>query len=154
MLWISKTLMLALLVSSSLIWAGQESRYFDNEQLRDRYNSLIWQLRCPRCENQAIGDSNAPISGDMRDRTYEMLHQGYTDREIIDYMVDRYSEFVLYNPRLTFGTLWLWLAPVLAMVLGGFVAVVLARRKSRTTSSTAFTDDEKQRLESLLGKDS
>ncbi|MCH8530192.1 MAG: cytochrome c-type biogenesis protein CcmH [Saccharospirillum sp.] len=154
MRWINKFLILVLMVAGSLVWAGQEARYFDNEQLRDRYNKLIWQLRCPRCENQAIGDSNAPISGDMRDRTYEMLHQGYSDREIIDYMVDRYSEFVLYNPRLTFGTLWLWLAPALALVLGAVVAVLLARRKQRSPSSAAFTKDEKQRLESLLGKDS
>ena len=154
MRWISKLLLLPLMVATALVWAGQESRYFDNEQLRERYNKLIWQLRCPRCENQAIGDSNAPISGDMRDRTYEMLHQGYSDREIIDYMVDRYSEFVLYNPRLTFGTLWLWLAPALALVLGAIVAVLMARRKLRTASPADFTDEEKQRLDSLLGKDS
>ncbi|MHA7878500.1 MAG: cytochrome c-type biogenesis protein [Saccharospirillum sp.] len=154
MAWSRQAVTVVLLFASALAWGAIESRYFDNEQLRERYDHLVWQLRCPRCENQAIGDSNAPISGDMRDRTYEMLHQGYSDREIVDYMVERYSEYVLYNPRLTFGTLWLWLGPVLALMLGAAIAVMLARKQSRTPRSEELTDDEKQRLKSLLGKDS
>lgn len=150
--WISRAgLVLACLAGLAL--AEQESRYFDNERLRERYQELTWELRCPKCQNQNIAGSNAPIAEDMRDKTYELLHLGYSDEEIVDYMIDRYSEFVTYQPRVTAGTIWLWLGPGLALLLGAVTVVWLARRSSRQTAEP-ISEAERQRLASLLDKDS
>lgn len=134
-------------------WAAQESRYFDNETLRERYQNLTFQLRCPKCQNQNIADSNAPIAEDMRDKTYELLHLGYSDEEIVDYMVDRYTEFVIYKPRVTFGTIWLWLVPVLGVIVGAVIVFLLSRR-SRKTLAEPLSEEERARVQAILDKDS
>ncbi len=138
---------------AGLSWAAQESRYFDNETLRERYQNLTFQLRCPKCQNQNIADSNAPIAEDMRDKTYELLHLGYSDDEIVDYMVDRYTEFVIYKPRVTFGTIWLWLVPVLGVIVGAVIVFLLSRR-SRKTLAEPLSEDERARVQAILDKDS
>lgn len=146
----------ALLVSLLLAcgaWAAEESRYFDNESLRERYQTLTFKLRCPKCQNQNIADSNAPIAEDMRDKTYELLHLGYSNDEIVDYMVDRYTEFVIYQPRVTFGTIWLWVIPVLGVIVGAGVILMLSRR-SRQSRVAPLSDDERARIQAILDKDS
>lgn len=132
--------------------AEREQRYFDNDSLRDRYEQLIWELRCPKCQNQNIAGSNAPIAADMRDKTYELLHQGYSDQQIIDYMIDRYSEFVTYKPRVTIATVWLWLIPGLGLLIGAVAVFGLARRSGQRPVEP-ISAAERQRLAELLEKD-
>ncbi|GGX75673.1 cytochrome c-type biogenesis protein [Saccharospirillum salsuginis] len=148
---LATVLCLALFVGFA--WAAEESLYFDNEELRERYQTLTFQLRCPKCQNQNIAGSNAPIAEDMRDKTYELLHLGYSNDEIVDYMVDRYTEFVIYKPRVTLGTVWLWLAPVLGIVIGAALILWLSRR-SRQTSQAPLSDEERARIQAILDKDS
>lgn len=144
---------LLLLCLAATALAEREQRYFDNDRLRDRYEQLIWELRCPKCQNQNIAGSNAPIAADMREKTYELLHQGYSDQQIIDYMIDRYSEFVTYKPRVTAGTVWLWLIPGLGLLIGAVAVFVLARRSGQQAAEP-ISDAERQRLTELLEKDS
>lgn len=141
-----------ILFATAFVWAAEESRYFDNEELRQRYQELTFQLRCPKCQNQNVADSNAPISEDIRDKTYELLHLGYSNEGIIDYMVARYSEFVIYKPRVSLGTVWLWLIPVLGLVIGALVVVLLSRRSGKTVAEP-ISDAEHDRLQSILDKD-
>lgn len=147
----NKVFALVALVLAVGAWA--EERYFDNDELRERYEQLTWELRCPKCQNQNIAGSNAPIAEDMRDKTYELLHQGYSDQQIIDYMIDRYSEFVTYKPRVTAGTVWLWLIPGLGLLIGAAAVLWLARRSGQR-SVQPISDAERQRLAELLDKDS
>lgn len=140
---------LLLLFSGTTLFAASEVLTFDNDTLRDRYAELTFQLRCPKCQNQNVADSNAPISEDIRQKTYEMLHQGYSDQEIIDYMVDRYTEFVIYKPQMSIVTIWLWIVPAIVLLTG----LLLLYRMTRSTEQRGedqLSDDEKARLNVLL----
>lgn len=102
-----------------------------------RYNSLIEELRCPKCQNQNLADSNAGIAVDLRDQIYTMIEQGLSDKEIVDYMVARYGEFVLYKPANNAGTFFLWYGPLILLVLGliAFVLIIRSNRKSLRNES-------------------
>jgi cytochrome c-type biogenesis protein CcmH len=137
----------AILFSS--VNAADEMLTFDNDDLRDRYSELTFQLRCPKCQNQNVADSNAPISLDIRQKTYEMLHQGYSDQDIIDFMVERYTEFVIYKPQLSIVTIWLWIVPFSILLIGGVILIQMTRRKA-TASDIELSDEESERLSELL----
>ena len=94
---------------------------FSDESLRIRYQQLVQELRCPKCQNQNLSDSNSPISEDLRAQVHRLLEQGMTDREIKDYLKSRYSEFILYRPEVNQNTWLLWVAPVLFLLFGLWV---------------------------------
>lgn len=144
--------MMALLGSGSLLAEAIEVRSFDNPVTEQRYQDLTATLRCPKCENQAIGDSNSPIAADMRERVYLQLQDGRSDKEIIDYMVDRFGDYVLYNPRLEGRTLLLWGLPG-ALVLVGMATLVLLIRTRRKSRLRALSQEEQQRLETLMKRE-
>ncbi|GAA4652304.1 cytochrome c-type biogenesis protein CcmH [Kistimonas scapharcae] len=124
---------------------------FDDQAQFDRYKMLTEELRCPKCQNQNIADSNAPIANDLRAEVYRMLQTGQNDEQIVDFMLDRYGDFVLYKPRLSAGTLLLWFGPLLFLVAGGVTLFVIIRR-NRLASPQAdhLTAAEKDRLKQLL----
>lgn len=153
MRWTNRFIVAGLLLVSLFAVAEQQSLVFDNDTLRERYQELTEKLRCPKCQNQSVAGSNSPIAGDMRNKTYELLHLGYSDDQIVNYMIDRYTEFVIYQPRFNWGTAWLWLGPVLALVFGAALVTWLARR-SGVSKSDELSDDERKRLQTLLEKDS
>jgi cytochrome c-type biogenesis protein CcmH len=124
-------LLLLLLFSWPLVTgAAQDIYQFDSAADESRFRELLVQLRCPKCQNQAIADSDAPISQDMRDQVATMIRYGRSNEEIVDYFVERYGDFVSYKPPLTPQTIILWLAPLLAM-LGGALLVVMQMRRAR-----------------------
>lgn len=142
-------LLAALMFSTSLMAAGIETREFDDPVSEKRYRDLTASMRCPLCENQAIDDSDAPISGDMRERVYVLLQEGQSDIEIINHMVSRFGEYILYNPRLDSRTWLLWGIPIGLVVLGtGLVFVIIQRR--RQSSAAALSEEERRRLASLI----
>ncbi|WP_445397177.1 cytochrome c-type biogenesis protein [Zobellella sp. An-6] len=125
---------------------------FDSPEQEDVFRELVRELRCPKCQNQDISDSNAELAKDLRDKTHEMLLAGSSKQEIIDYMVARYGNFILYKPPLMASTLILWLGPVLVILLG--LGVVLLRtRRGRRGRSEALSAEEQKRLAELLNKD-
>ena len=144
-------LMLALL-APALAQAAIEVRDFDDPVMRERFESLTATLRCPKCQNQAIGDSDSPIAGDMRERVHEQLQAGRSDKEILDFMVRRFGDYVLYNPRLEGRTLLLWGLPA-ALVLGGGLLVALLVRARRRASAGRLSDEERARLDALLERE-
>lgn len=111
------------LMMSFQLWATEETYQFETDAQREAFQSLTLALRCPMCQNQNIADSDAMIAQDMRRKVYQLLKQGKSEQEIIEYMKSRYGDFIYYRPPLTPLTLWLWLLPALFAV-GGFVFVV------------------------------
>ncbi len=128
-----------------------ETYEFSDPALEERYQDLSAELRCPKCQNQNIADSNAPISQDLRRLLYEQLEAGASDAEIRDYMVDRYGEFVRYRPSFSGATAALWAAPAL-LLLGGVIVAVMALRGRRRGGgeSEALSDEEQARLAELV----
>ena len=120
-------LLLAMLAAPG--WAVIETYEFETEELRERYQVLTQELRCPKCQNQNIADSNAPIARDLRERLHEQLHAGRSDAEISDYMVQRYGDFALYRPRFSGRTAVLWVAPAVLLLLGAFMIARIVRRR-------------------------
>ena len=106
-------LLLVILPANAVI----ETYEFSDPSLQRRYASLSQELRCPKCQNQNIADSNAPISRDLRAILYAQLEAGATDDEILDYMVARYGEFVRYRPAVDSATAWLWYGPLVLLLV-------------------------------------
>jgi cytochrome c-type biogenesis protein CcmH len=149
----NRLLLLALVLLAAPAGAVIETYEFSDPALEQRYQQLSGELRCPKCQNQNIADSNAPISQDLRKLLYQQLEAGADDQEILDYMVARYGEFVRYRPRFSGATALLWLAPLLLLMLGIAVAVVtLRKRRDAPASSAQLSAGEQQRLQDLLAK--
>ncbi|MBS7690057.1 cytochrome c-type biogenesis protein CcmH [Pseudomonas lalucatii] len=152
-----KRLLNAAVLSLALLGTAQaaiDTYEFASEAERQRYRSLVEELRCPKCQNQNIADSDAPIAMDLRAEIYRMLEEGQSDEQIIDFLVARYGDFVLYKPPVTSRTLLLWYGPA-ALLLGGFVllgVIVLRRRGKRSVQGAGLTDAERQRLAALLNQ--
>lgn len=104
---------------------------FDDPALQARYERLARELRCLQCRSETIADSNASLAGDLRRQLRELIAAGKTDKEILQYMTDRYSDYVLYKPPLAARTILLWAAPALLVLGGTIAAVVVILRKSR-----------------------
>src|SRR5690554_1215830 len=124
---------------------------FETRAEEQRYRDLIAELRCPKCQNQNIADSNAPISKDMRDEVYRMMQAGASNDEIVGALVARFGEFVQYKPPVDRRTILLWAFPAIA-VIGGFliVAGVVMRSGRRETQEPVLSPEEKARVEQLL----
>lgn len=127
---------------------------FDSRAEEQRFHNLISELRCPKCQNQNIADSNAPISKDMRDEVYQMMSEGARNEEIVDALVSRFGEFVRYKPELDRRTFLLWATPVIAVVVGFLVvAIVVVRARRNGGSELALTDEERARASRILAGD-
>tara|TARA_R110001606_G_scaffold18792_2_gene69912 strand:+ start:2457 stop:2867 length:411 start_codon:yes stop_codon:yes gene_type:complete len=124
-------LSIAVLLSLSVF--AQEQMTFSSELNKTRYQSLVDELRCPKCQNQNLADSGSGIAVDLRELVHQMIEQGKTDQEIVDYMVARYGFFVLYRPQHSTATFLLWYGPFILLGIGllAFVVVVMANRKRR-----------------------
>ncbi len=144
------TLLTALALFSFAAGAAIDARQFNSVAQEQQYRELTEQLRCPKCQNNSIADSNAIIAADMRAKVYQLMQQGQTKRQIIDYMVARYGNFVTYAPPLNPLTLILWLGPLLVVVIGG-LAVIL-RAVGRGARAEPLSSDEQRRLKQLLDK--
>ena len=124
------TFLLVMLAGIGSAGAVEDVQTFSSEDKRQRFHELVAELRCPKCQNQTLADSNSPIAQDLRDEIYRMLEEGKTDTEIVDFLVDRYGEFVMYRPPVKKTTLILWLTPLLLVVFGIGVLWWVCRRQS------------------------
>ena len=140
------------LLSQSTAFAKIEIHKFDNPDYEKRYHHLTNELRCLVCQNQNLADSNAQLAHDLRNIVYEMINQGKSDQEIIDYMVARYGEFVLYKPPLDKNTFLLWFGPALLAIVM-FIFVLRFVRKRAKAAPLELTDEQRRRSEQLLSDD-
>lgn len=140
-------LALLLSLSASLAWAqagpAEPPPQFTSAAEEQRFHQLLTELRCVMCQNQSLADSNAQIARDLRREVLQLMRQGKSDREIKDFLVARYGEFVLYRPQLETSTWLLWFGPPLVLLAGG-VLVWRVLRKRRGAAALINADDDKQ----------
>lgn len=147
-------IVLGLFCSAGAI-ASIEVYQFDSPEYEARFKRLIQELRCPKCQNQNVADSDAMIAKDIKDRVYEWVQEGRTEAEITGFLVARYGDFVTYKPPLKGSTLILWFGPPLAFLVILIVIVMRVRRSAMTPlvdQGEAQEDSVKRLLEDLKGK--
>ncbi|WEZ83978.1 cytochrome c-type biogenesis protein CcmH [Rhizobium sp. 32-5/1] len=143
-------LVLLLLFSAAPAFAVNPDEVMADPALEARARALSAQLRCMVCQNQSIDDSNAELAKDLRVLVRERIKDGDSDEAVIDYVVSRYGEFVLLNPRFEMKTLLLWGAPFVLLLAGVTAMAVAARRRNGRVTGTALSADERARLAQVL----
>ena len=137
--------------------ASIDTYEFSSQAQRERYRTLVEELRCPKCQNQNIADSDAPIAMDMRDEIFKKLEEGQSNEQIVEFLVDRYGDFVRYKPPVNKSTLILWYGPAAFLVFGFAMVVVIVIRRRRSTVTEQheqqLSSDEKARLSDILKHD-
>lgn len=147
-----RAVILALLLIASPAFAVQPDEILADPLLEARARDISHNLRCPVCQGETIDDSSAPISRDLRLTVRERLLAGDSDAEVVDYIVARFGEFVLFTPRAEGSGLILWLAGP-ALLLGGLaLAVAMMRRRAKAPEQAALNDADHARLADLLEK--
>ena len=147
---LASSLVLALAANAAI-----EVHEFDSLEQENQFKELNHTLRCPKCQNNTIGDSNAELAVDLRQKVYEMTKEGKSKQDIIDYRIARYGNFVTYNPPFTIATSILWLGPI-AVVLFGFGFIVFRSRKSKSTvkqDAKGWDSGKEARLKALLDEE-
>lgn len=150
-----KRLIIAVVLGFALAGIAQASvdtHEFADTGLRQRYQDLSVLLRCPKCQNQNIAESNSPIANDLRGEIVRMLSEGESDEQIVDFMVARYGDFVLYDPPLSPRTALLWLGPGILLLAGSLALAIFVanRRRARPMQAVVLSDADRQRLTRLL----
>jgi cytochrome c-type biogenesis protein CcmH len=129
-----------------ILLATRTSQAVDTTQmptpaLQERYLGLTHELRCMQCQNEAIADSPVSLAADLRRQVAEMLLAGKSDDDVRDYMVARYGDFILFRPRVSSRTIWLWSAPGILLLIGAAIAVRVTRQRA------ALVDQDKEPVE-------
>lgn len=151
------SLSVLLIVSCQLTYASIDIYEFDSPRQEAQYRALIEELRCPKCQNQNLAGSDAPIAKDLKQKTYEMVKDGRTDAEIRDYMFERYGDFISYKPPMRPSTWILWFFPPILLVVLLFIWFIKNRQKEKQVvveeiNIQPLTADEQQRLNQLLSQ--
>jgi len=123
-----------------------------NPQAEARLKALAVELRCLVCQNQTLADSNAPLAEDLRREVREMIAKDMSDREIIDFLVSRYGDFVLYRPPWKLTTTLLWVGPFLLMEAGAIGLVFALRRRQKKMTDVTLSEAEHNRVTQLLSE--
>ena len=141
--------LVVLLLLATPVIAAIDAYEFQNPAQEQRFRALTTELRCPKCQNQTIADSNAPLSQDLRQRVYEMIQAGRSDQEIKDSMITRYGDFITYRPPFRPATWILWLGPVVFLLLAALGLWLWLRQRERQPAPE-LTEAERRRLTELL----
>lgn len=152
-----KRLLLSLLLLLPLAsQAAIEAHEFKDRATEKRFQQLTAELRCPKCQNNNIADSDSAIAADLRREVYRLLQEGASDQEVVDFMVERYGEFVLYRPRVNRMTWLLWYGPFGLLAVGALVVILVSRGRRRRQDEPAVAQldaTEQERLNRLLQQD-
>jgi len=150
-----KKLMIILLAFMSAKAFSIGTLEFETDAQRLQFQVLTEELRCPKCQNQNIADSNAPIAKDLRNEVHRMILEGNNEEQVVNFMVERYGNFVVYRPKFDTSTYLLWLGPALISVLGLIIVVMTARKKraSNSENEIELSKDEKNQLNNILSED-
>lgn len=131
--------------------AGLESYDFSGNVDEKQFKELISELRCLVCQNQSLGDSDAGLADDLRREVYDLMDQGHSDQEIVDFLVSRYGDFVLYDPPIKPSTYILWYGPGALLLVGVLLlGRTLRQRRAQIRTETDLSEEERRRLNQLL----
>jgi len=145
-------LALCLLLGAGTTHAGVtlEAFKFDSKAEEQHFKDLIEELRCLVCQNQSLADSDAELAHDLRAEVYDMIQAGKSDEEIVTFLVDRYGDFVLYNPPVKPSTWLIWFGPFVLLLVAAFL-LLRAVRRQKSTPAHEITPEERARLDAVLG---
>jgi cytochrome c-type biogenesis protein CcmH len=146
---LARFLLCGLLVAG-MARAAIDTYEFADQATRERFTRLTQELRCPKCQNQDLADSNAPIAVDLRREIYRMLQEGQSNEQIIDYLVSRYGDFVRYKPPVNGRTLILWYGPAGLLTFGALLVLLIVKRRRNSASAAVLSFEERERLAKLL----
>jgi len=145
-------LLVIILLIPCLAVAEEARPLADNPQIEARLKTLAVELRCLVCQNQTLADSHAPLAEDLRREVREMIAKGMSDREITDFLVQRYGDFVLYRPPWKASTTLLWLGPFLLLIAGATGLVFALRRRQKKLADVTLSEEEHNRVAQLLSE--
>ncbi len=145
-------LLVMILLIPCLASAEEARPLADNPQAEARLKHLAVELRCLVCQNQTLADSNAPLAEDLRREVREMIAKDMSDQDIIDFLVARYGDFVLYRPPLKATTTLLWLGPFLLLIAGATTLVRALRRRQKKLADVSLSEEERNRVAQLLSE--
>ncbi|WP_257252304.1 MULTISPECIES: cytochrome c-type biogenesis protein [unclassified Endozoicomonas] len=150
---VSMLMGLAVLLVSLSAHAGVIENYqFDSPRQQEQFFRLNEQLRCPQCQNQSIADSNAPVAQDLRRQVHRMIVEEKADDDtVIQFMLDRYGDFVLYKPRMDARTIMLWFGPLILLLLGIFILFRILKEHRPETEVEGLDEQNKAELDKILG---
>ncbi|WP_461422660.1 cytochrome c-type biogenesis protein [Ketobacter sp.] len=124
---------------------------FENYQDEQRFRVLVEELRCPKCQNQNISDSNAGLAKDIKDRAHKLIVEGKSNQEITDYMVERYGNFVTYRPPVKPITWFLWFGPFVLALFATLVLLVY-KLKSGASGKAELDPEQQDKVDALMKK--
>jgi cytochrome c-type biogenesis protein CcmH len=130
-------------------WAGEAKPVAADPALEERVTAVATELRCLVCQNQTLADSHAPLAVDLRNQIREQMQAGASERDVVDYMVARYGDFVRYRPPLKASTVLLWVGPI-ALMLGGLVLLYYRLARRRDQPESTLSDEDRARAAALL----
>ncbi|ADE12020.1 cytochrome c-type biogenesis protein [Sideroxydans lithotrophicus] len=134
-------------------YAGEAKDLATNPVIEKRMIGLAENLRCLVCQNESLASSHAELAEDLRQEVREMMEKGKSDKEIIDYLVARYGDFVLYNPPVQKNTLMLWFGPFAMLLFGAIMLIMQLRKRRKTVQEPELTPEAQQRAASLLNEE-
>jgi cytochrome c-type biogenesis protein CcmH len=145
-------LVLCLLLGANTIHAGVtlEAFKFDSKADEEHFKDLIEELRCLVCQNQSLADSDAELAHDLRAEVYDMIQAGKSDEEIVEFLVARYGDFVLYDPPLKPSTYLIWFGPFVLLLIAALLLLRSIRRQQQVPAAE-ISAEERERLNAVLG---
>jgi len=149
-----KVFILILLILSFKLYAVDKNpSEFDTPTQETRFSEITKVLRCVVCQNQSVADSNAELAQDVRNLVRNQILEGQTDQQITDFLVERYGDFVLYNPPLQPKTYVLWLGPLVLLLIALISLIYFIRRHAVTTAAPdSLTEEERNKIKHVLGE--
>jgi len=144
---------IALILALALKAHAVEIRQFDDPAKQQAYENLVKELRCLVCQNQSLADSDADLAKDLRTEVYNIIQTGKTEQEAVKFLVDRYGDFVLYNPPLKPATSLLWIGPFALLLVGlGWLGLLAKKRSQEREAGPELSDEDRRRLQDLKKK--
>lgn len=148
-----KLLILLLCLLPTLSYAGEAKDLAENPAIEKRMVALAQNLRCLVCQNESLASSHAELAEDLRQEVREMMQKGKSDKEITDYLVARYGDFVLYNPPVQRNTMLLWFGPFAMLLVGAGLLVFQVRKRRKIVQESVLTPEAQQRADALLNEE-
>lgn len=148
-----KLLILLLCLLPTLSYAGEAKDLAENPAIEKRMVALAQNLRCLVCQNESLASSHAELAEDLRQEVREMMQKGKSDKEITDYLVARYGDFVLYNPPMQRNTMLLWFGPFAMLLIGAGMLVYQVRKRRKIVQDSVLTPEAQQRAAALLNEE-